>query len=395
MSKPKIAIVVQRYGEEVNGGAEQMARWVAERLTALAEVHVITTCAIDYQTWADHYPAGSSQLNGVQLHRFPVDQPRDWQAAQASTYQVFNLPHTEAEETAWLKEQGPYASGLFDYIRAQRDAFELFFFFTYIYAPAGFGLPLVADKAVFVPCAHDEPALYLPIFRPLFHQCRFIAYNTSSEKALVERVMGNAHVPNLVIGTGVDQPMGADPAQFRETYNLDGPYILYAGRIAPSKNVPELLDHFQRFRRETGTDVKLVLLGRANIPLPADPAIVATGFVSEEMKYAAIAGAELVVVPSRFESLSIITLEGWLLDRPVLVNGQCQVLLDLARQSQGGLFYTSYAEFKLTLSRLLSDAAVRQTLGSSGHAFADANFSWPVVLAKYEALLNILTPAHH
>jgi glycosyltransferase involved in cell wall biosynthesis len=206
--------------------------------------------------------------------------------------------------------------------------------------------------------------------------------------------MGNAQVPNLVIGTGVDQPAGADPTLFRKAYGLDGPYILYAGRIAPSKNVPELLDHFQRFRRETGANVKLVLLGRANIPLPDDPAIIATGFVSEEMKYAGIAGAELVVVPSRFESLSIITLEGWLLDRPVLVNGQCQVLLDLARQSQGGLYYTSYAEFKLTLSRLLADAGLRQTLGSRGHAFTAANFSWPVVLAKYEALLNILAPSH-
>ena len=138
--------------------------------------------------------------------------------------------------------------------------------------------------------------------------------------------------------------------------------------------MPELLAHFQRFRHETRTDIKLVLLGRAHISLPDDPAIVATGFVSEEMKYAGIAGAKLVVVPSRFESLSIITLEAWLLDRPVLVNGQCQVLLDLARQSQGGLYYTSYVEFKLTLARLLADTDLRQTLGKRGHAFAAANF---------------------
>ena len=124
-----------------------------------------------------------------------------WQP-QASTYQVFNLPHTEADERAWLKEQGPYATGLFEFIRAHQDEMDLFFFFTYVYAPAAFGLPLVAGKAVFVPCAHDEPALYLPIFRPLFRECRFLAYNTSSEKELVERVMDNALVPNLVIGTG-------------------------------------------------------------------------------------------------------------------------------------------------------------------------------------------------
>ena len=388
----KIAIVVQRYGAEVNGGAEQMARWVGEKLTALAEVHVLTTCAIDYQTWTDHYPAGSSQLNGVHLHRFPVDKPRDWQASQFSTYQIFNQPDDIAAQQAWLREQGPYPSGLFQHIKSHQADYDLFFFFTYVYATTGFGLPLVAAKSVYIPCAHDEPTLYLPVFRDNFHQAGFIAYNTATEKRLVERVMGNEAVPNLVVGTGIEVPERVAPDRFRQQFGINGPYILYAGRVAPSKNVPELINHFQAFRRETGQAVTLVLLGRPSIDLPHDPAIVSTGFVSEELKYDGIAGADLVVVPSKYESLSIITMEGWLLDRPVLLNGHCQLLLDLARESNGGLFYTNYPEFKLTLTRLLNSPTLRQQLGRNGHHYAAAHFSWATVLTKYAAILQTRYP---
>ena len=73
----KIAFVVQRYGEEVNGGAELLCRQVAERLSKYFEVEVITTCAIDYVTWKDEYPSGQDVLNGVVINRFAVDTPRN------------------------------------------------------------------------------------------------------------------------------------------------------------------------------------------------------------------------------------------------------------------------------------------------------------------------------
>ncbi len=67
----RIAVVVQRYGQEVNGGAELHARWLAEQLTDLGKVHVFTTCAVDYYTWANYYPTGDSQIAGVNVSRFP------------------------------------------------------------------------------------------------------------------------------------------------------------------------------------------------------------------------------------------------------------------------------------------------------------------------------------
>ena len=49
----KIAIVVQRYGLEVNGGAELHARLLAEELNKSNLVEVFTTCALDYDLWED------------------------------------------------------------------------------------------------------------------------------------------------------------------------------------------------------------------------------------------------------------------------------------------------------------------------------------------------------
>src|SRR5437879_3446621 len=68
----KIGYVVPRYGLEVLGGAEYGCRMLAERLAAIDgwDVHVFTTCALDAASWADHYPAGTSIINGVAVHRF-------------------------------------------------------------------------------------------------------------------------------------------------------------------------------------------------------------------------------------------------------------------------------------------------------------------------------------
>ena len=54
----KLAVVVQRYGLDINGGAELHARYVAEQLARHAEVEVLTTCARDYVTWRNELPAG-------------------------------------------------------------------------------------------------------------------------------------------------------------------------------------------------------------------------------------------------------------------------------------------------------------------------------------------------
>lgn len=385
--KKRVAMVVQRYGEEVNGGAEMLARWVAEHLTALAEMHVITTCAVDHHTWADVYPPGESELNGVVVHRFGVDGLR----TDLHHNELFGGRRSIFTQVHWMKEQGPYSSDLLNYVYDSYDEYDLYIFVTYLYPPVFFGLPLVSDKAVLIPNAHDEPYLHLPIIRSLFHLPQMIIYNTVPEKLLVNRVMHNNHVPQTVAGVGVDVPADVSAARFREKYGIDGRFILYVGRVEESKNLPELFDHFIRFREETGIDLKLLLIGKVKVYVPDRPDIVPLGFVSEEDKFDAISAADVLVMPSLFESLSIVAMEAWLMETPTLLNGRCEVLEYQSRQSNGGLYYYSYEEFASALTMLLGNDDLRARLGRQGRAFVTANYSWDVILAKYRAVLETLT----
>ena len=394
MTARRVAIVVQRYGVEVNGGAEQHARWLAERLAEhstageATEVIVLTTCALDYITWADHYPAGEEAINGVRVRRFPVDAPRDWKRSQRQTRLVTTHQHTLFDEVAWVKDQGPFSSTLFTAIRRAYETTDAFIFYTFHYATAYFGLPIVSDKAFLVPTAHDDPFVHMALFRPLFHLPRGIFYLTEPERQLVQRVTRNAAVPNTVTGVGIDLPDAASAARFRQKYAIEGPFLLYVGRIHESKNVPELLDYFQRYRRQTGDSLKLVLIGKSDLTLPDDPTIIHLGFLPDADKHDAIAAAALVVLPSLYESLSMITLEAWAGGTPVLVNEQCEVVKFLCRQSNGGLYYRTHDEFTAALQHLLGSDALRRQMGAQGRQFVIRHYRPEVVVRHYTTLLD-------
>ena len=389
MSKRQIALVVQRYGEEVNGGAELHARWLAEHLLPLAEVHVITTCAIDYHTWANAYPPGESELNGVQIHRFLVDRQRRPDLPQR-TVALFHQDHTILDELQWMQDQGPFSQDLLDFIRSSYPRFDLFIFVTYLYAPTYFGLQLVSDKAILVPTAHDEPYLRLPMFRPLFHLPQAIVYNTNPEMALVNQITHNQHVPQIVAGVGINVPTDVSAARFREKYGLEGDFMLYVGRVDSSKNLPELFDYFVRFKEAHESDLKLVLIGKAHIDLPDRRDVLSLGFVSEQDKFDAFKAAAIFVMPSLYESLSMVSLEAWLMETPVLLNGRCDVLKYQCRQSNGGLYYHTYEEFALAVLKLMQDPALRDRLGRQGRDFVAGRYDWRIVIAKYQALFDAL-----
>ncbi len=108
--REKIALVNQRYGLEVNGGSELHCRQLAERLKEIYDVEVITTCALDYTTWENHYPEGESEINGVKVRRFKVSRERNLKKFDRCSAQVLNnVSHTAEDEQRWIDEQGPYS----------------------------------------------------------------------------------------------------------------------------------------------------------------------------------------------------------------------------------------------------------------------------------------------
>ena len=97
----KLAIVVQRYGTEIGGGAELHARYIAERLSSHFEVRMLTTCARDYLTWRNGFSPGDEEINGVRVERFPVSRERDVRDFGMRSQRVFGRKHSFQEELDW------------------------------------------------------------------------------------------------------------------------------------------------------------------------------------------------------------------------------------------------------------------------------------------------------
>lgn len=380
----RLAFIVPRYGREVIGGGELHCRQIAERLAKHCTVDVLTSCALDYDTWANHYPPGEETIGGVRVRRFPVTRPRDPTAFRVFTERLFHGPRTLLDEVAWMVQQGPCSPDLLDAIRRERHAYDLFVFFIYLYFPTYFGLPLVPDKAVLVPLAHDEPPFHLDLFRTVFYLPRLIVYQTQAERALVHWKHGAALGPGLVLAGGLDAPPAGDPGAFRARYRLfDDPLLLYVGRINESKGCDALLAYFDAYKRTHPGRLRLVLIGPAEMPLPRRPDLLALGVVSEEEKDAALRAASVFVMPSPFESLSYATLEAWQRGTPALVNGASAVLREHCHASGGGLYYGDYSEFAAALDLLLADPALRRALGERGRRYVSETYLWDLVEARY------------
>jgi glycosyltransferase involved in cell wall biosynthesis len=384
----RLAFVIQRYGLEVNGGAEMHCRLLAERLARRHPVEVFATRALDYLEWRNHYPRGTEVVNGLPVHRFTVKRTRNARVFASLSNMCFHETHTREEEEAWVRENGPFSPDLVKAVAAARGRFDRFLFYCYRYYHSYHGLPPVRDKAILVPTAEEDPAIHLGIFKPFFHAPRGIVYLTPEEQALVEDASGNQGVRSVVIGSGLDLPE-ADPAlDFRARHGLTRPFVLYVGRIDRNKGATTLFAYFRKLLEENGPDVDLVLAGKTVVPIPDHPRIRHVGFITEEEKVAALRQCRLLVIPSPYESLSVITLEAWKLGVPVLANARCKVLMGQCLRSNGGLFYHGYAEFAEALRLLLGNPALAESLGRQGRDYVDREYSWDTIDAKMEEILR-------
>jgi glycosyltransferase involved in cell wall biosynthesis len=105
--------------------------------------------------------------------------------------------------------------------------------------------------------------------------------------------------------------------------------------------------------------------------------------VSDEDKYDALAASDLLIMPSYFESLSMVALEAWALGKPVLANGKCDVLKGQCIRSSAGLYYENYAEFAEALYSLESNGPLHTRLGRNGREYFRTHYAWPVIERKY------------
>jgi glycosyltransferase involved in cell wall biosynthesis len=386
--RPEIAFVVQRYGSEITGGSESLARAVAERLAGSYAITVYTTCARDYVTWRNELPAGESELAGVRVRRFPVREERDLEAFNRYSEDLYRRAHTHDEEIEWLRRQGPVAPDLVEALGAAAPRLHAAVFFTYLYYPTYWGLgTAAAAHSVLVPTTHDEPPLRFAIYDEVFARPRAFAFLTPAEETLVRARFDLGGRPASVAGMGVDVPAPPDTAAFRRKFDAHGGYALYAGRIDAGKGCAELIAHYARYRARGGS-VDLLLIGTLAMDLPPVPGLRHLGYLSEDDKHAAMAAASVVVCPSPYESLSIALLEGFAVDTPGLVSGASAVLKEHCLRSNGALYYGDGDEFTEALDRLTGDEGLRRALGASGKRYVAATYRWDVVLDRYRALIE-------
>ena len=397
MNGLRVAVVVQRYGADISGGAELHARYVAEHLAKHAQVEVLTTCARDYVSWRNEFAPGSEQVHGIPVHRFRVSQERTEVEFGRRSAQVFDQRHSLSAELAWLESEGPVCPDLIKQLEAWRTRFDFVLLFSARYYHAYHGARAVPERAILVPTAEREPSLGLSMFGPIFRGVRAIMYNSPEERALINSLSANDHVPGVVVGIGSEIPEQADPDRARQAFSLRNPYVIYVGRIDANKGCGELFDHFIRFVKTSAQLVDLVLIGTPAMVIPDHPRIRHLGYVSDREKFDAIAAASVLVMPSYYESLSMVALEAWALGRPVLANARCDVLLGQCLRSNAGLYYENANDFAGALHRLLQDEDLSRRLGRNGREYYMRHYAWPVIEGKYLDMFRRLSsqpPTH-
>ena len=421
----KIGFIVQRYGTEILGGSEYSCRLIAERLAPKHQVEVLTTCAQDYITWKNEYPEGSDRVRGVTVRRFANAHVRDIHAFNRYSEWIFNNAHTREDELEWLRQQGPWCPALIEYLERNHQQYDVLIFFTYLYAPTVLGAKIAPQKSILVPTAHDEPAIRLEIYKELFSLPAGLAYQTDVERRFVTTHFSIRAIEEETIGCGVELPnaqeyprehtpprqgdaadhaeeddeaAAADDASptfrphlaqrgsmFRRRHRLHGPIVLYGGRIDPGKGCEELIEYFSTYVQEDG-DASLVLMGVKLMPLPEEPFIRFAGYLPDQERVQALEAATVVVVPSPYESLSLLALESFAVGTPVLANARSEVLVEHCRKSNAGLYYADRDEFTEALRLLVGDHRLRAILGRHGREYIRTHYRWDVILAKYEKM---------
>ena len=192
-------------------------------------------------------------------------------------------------------------------------------------------------------------------------------FNSFEERAMIQHVAGRRDLPGVVVGIGSDVPERPQPDRFRQRFGITGPFAIYVGRIDENKGCKELFAYFQRFTRQMPGNAAAGADRQIGAADARDPRIRHLGFLSDEDKFDAMAAAELLVMPSYYESLSMVALEAWALGKPVLANARCDVLKGQALRSNAGLFYESYGGVRRGVA-LRSRRARRSATRSAGTA---------------------------
>lgn len=413
MEKEKIAFVVVRYGENINGGAEYHCQMLAERLLKDYDVEVLTTCVRDVTTGDNYYPIGVEKWNGVVVRRFLADpvNPQyeriyDKKAKPARRlrrllYQLRLLKYLSYLIPVWRFKQEDevnamnasmfYSSGLNAFIESHKDEYKAFIAMSLDYSTFYYTAMNAGEKTVAIPTMHDAKISFRSLLTSVISEIAYVGFNTGEEQKLGERIFGSALGRHGVISVGFEIPLAADWKATKAKYSIPDNYLLYVGRITGVK-LHRLIPYFIKYKDcYKESSLKLLLVGGCTIDKVDHPDIIYSGFVSDEEKMAILQHSTIVVNPSNGESLSLILLEAMGQGKPMLVNGHCKVLKEHCLKSDfASVYYKNNREFSHYLHEMEISATLRKEMGEKGKRYVAQNYNWDLIIRRLKSAIDIV-----
>ena len=396
--KKPIALVIPWYGDDIRGGAEMECNYLAHSLTAVGQpVEVFTTCVREAcdDRGKNTIKPGTYVESGITVRRFLVRENRDLDHYDDSNYRLYhNLNFTLEDEEIYFRED-INSDEMCSFIRENKDNYRAFMFIPYLYGVTYNASFCCEEKSIMIPCLHDESYAYMRLLKDKMNSFQGLVFLAKPEQDLAVKLYGLENVKQAVLGGGLDTDWhtSCNAEAFRKKFKIRDPFILFAGRKDAGKKADELIKFFLRYKRETGDEkLKLVLIGGGELPVEV-PAkyreeVIDLGFVSVEDKHNAFAACTILCNPSYFESFSLVIMEGWLAKRPVLVSEHCAVTTNFAQETNGGLWYKDYPEFKGCINYLLEHPQVCDVMGANGQRYVLDHFTHEKIAENYLAFVD-------
>jgi glycosyltransferase involved in cell wall biosynthesis len=387
----KIAFVIPWFGENIPGGAENECKAIAENLQTIGiEVEILTTCVKEFLSdWnTDYYYEGVFQENQMLVRRFFV-RKRDTALFDSINYKLMQDQKISFEEEEIFIQEMINSDNLYSYIHAHGADYDFFLFIPYMFGTTYYGSQIHPEKTILIPCLHDESYARMTIYKKMFENVKGIIFLSDPEKKIATTLF-NLKNEQFVLGGGIDTNISYDGTRFKEKYQINDDFILYAGRRESGKNVSLLIDFFCRYKNKNPSQLKLILIGSGEVNIPSNykSDIIDLGFVSRQDKYDAYAAATVLCQPSVNESFSIVIMESWLCETPVLVHADCAVTRDHCVKSNGGLFFRSYDEFEECINFYIDNQKIRTIMAENGKLYVKNNYSWDRIVHMYEHVLS-------
>ena len=389
-----IAFVPPRFGDDVVGGAEAVIAEAARGLAARGHrVEVLTTCARDHYTWANEYPAGTTEVDGIVVRRFPTQTDTPGIHRERIGARILGGDAvTISEQQLWANDS-LRVSELWHHVLDHGSRYRALVFAPYMFWTTYAVGQVVPGRTIVMPCLHDEPTARLDIFTAMLAGTHGIWFLTQPEADLAASLF-DLPARHAIVGAGIELPATYAPERFRAEFGIDQPFVYYAGRREWGKGWSELLASFAQLVRHHPCDLQLVTSGVGEVDPPPDIAdrVVDVGFLSDEQRNGAMAAAAAYVQPSVMESFSRTVMEAWAAGTPVVANAGSAVVAWHVDRSGAGLLYRSDEELVETLRFVADEPLAAQRLALPGRRYVEANYRWPDVLDRMEAALEDWCP---